>query len=81
MSNKEFPATVTMRFFFKIETGGMKIVSTQPAVFQGIVHSIPPGPGDVLTMISRPVQFHHEGEPEMKVGALKVAAVSFIPAK
>lgn len=77
VGNTEFPATATMRFFFRIETGGMRLVSELPAVFQGIIHSIPPAPGDVLTLISGPVEFHPEGEPDMKIGALKESNVAF----
>jgi hypothetical protein len=61
VGNAKFPATATMRFFLRLETGGMTLVSTKPAVFQGIVNSIPPGPGDSLALISGPVEFHEEG--------------------
>ena len=75
VGNTEFPATATMRFFFRMEFAGMTLVSEQPAVFQGIIHSIPPAPGDVLTLIS-PAEFHREGETEA-IGVLKESAVSF----
>lgn len=61
VGNTKFPATATMRFFLRLETGGVTLVSTKPAVFQGIVHSIPPAPGDTLSLISGPVRFHEEG--------------------
>ena len=61
VGNEEFPATATMRFFLRLETGGVTMVSTKPAVFQGIVHSIPPAPGDSLALISGPVSFYEEG--------------------
>jgi hypothetical protein len=50
-----------MRFFLRLETGGMTLVSTEPAVFQGVVRSIPPAPGDSLALISGPVRFHEQG--------------------
>jgi hypothetical protein len=75
VGNSEFPANATMRFFFQIQTGGLTLVSERPAVFQGIIHSIPPAAGDVLTL-SGPVDFHPQGESQ-NVGALKKAAVSF----
>lgn len=77
VGNTEFPATATMRFFFRMEVGGMTLLSEHPAVFQGIIHSIPPAAGDVLTLISGPVEFHQEGEPDLKIGALEESAVSF----
>ena len=61
IGNGKFPATATMRFFLRLETGGMTMVSTEPAVFQGVVRSIPPAPGDSLALISGPVRFHEEG--------------------
>ena len=61
MGNGKFPATATMRFFLRLETAGMTLVSTEPAVFQGIVRSIPPAPGDSLALISGPVRFYEEG--------------------
>lgn len=61
VGNTKFPATATMRFFLRLETGGLTLVSTKPAVFQGIVHSIPPAPGDSLALISGPIEFHEEG--------------------
>jgi hypothetical protein len=77
VGNEEFPATATMRFFFRIETGGMRLVSDRPAVFQGIIHSIPPAAGDVLTLIGDPVEFSLEGDPKAKLGTLKEASVAF----
>ena len=77
VGNSEFPATATMRFFFKIDAAGMTLVSDSPAVFQGIIHSIPPGPGDVMTLISGPVSFHPEGQPDQKIAALREASVNF----
>ncbi len=78
LGNKQFPATATMRFFLRLETNGLTLVSTQPAVFQGIIHSIPPGPGDKLTMISGPLKFHEEGGPSHVVmGTLNNSTVSF----
>jgi len=77
VGNKEFPATATMRFFLRIEIGGLKLVSDRPAVVQGIIHSVPPADGDVLTLIGDPVEFHQEGEPDLKVGTLKESKVSF----
>jgi hypothetical protein len=77
VGNTEFPATATMRFFFKMEIGGLKLISDRPAVVQGIIHSIPPSGGDVLTLIGEPVDFHQEGEPDLKVGTLKQSSVSF----
>jgi hypothetical protein len=61
MGNGKFPATATMRFYLRLETAGMTLVSAEPAVFQGVVRSIPPSPGDSLALISGPVRFHEEG--------------------
>ena len=78
LGNKKFPATATMRFFLRLETNGLTLVSTQPAVFQGIIHSIPPGSGDKLTLISGPVKFHAEGDPSRVVMAtLNTSTVAF----
>jgi hypothetical protein len=77
VGNKEFPATATMRFFFRMEIEGIMMVSDRPAVVQGIIHSVPPSPGDVLTLIGDPVEFHQEGNPDMKIGTLKKSTVSF----
>ena len=78
LENRQFPATATMRFFLRLETNGLTLVSTKPAVFQGIIHSIPPGPGDKLTLISGPVKFHEEGGPShVAMGTLNKSTVSF----
>ena len=78
LKNTQFPATATMRFFLRLETNGLTLVSTQPAVFQGNIHSIPPGPGDKLTLISGPLEFHEEGGPSHVVmGTLNKSTVSF----
>jgi len=77
VGNTEFPATATMRFFFRMETAGMRLVSDTPAVFQGIIHSVPPSPGDSLTLISGPVDFHPEGASGPVVATLKQATVDF----
>jgi hypothetical protein len=69
LGNKQLPATATMRFFLRLETNGLTLVSTQPAVFQGNIHSIPPGRGDRITLISGPVKFHVEGDPSRVVMA------------
>jgi hypothetical protein len=55
----------------------MRLVSDRPAVFQGIIHSIPPAAGDVLTLIGDPVEFSLEGDPKAKLGTLKEASVAF----
>ena len=77
VGNQEFPATATMRFFFRMEAGGMTLVSDKPAVFQGIITSIPPAAGDVLTLIGDPVEFHPETDPNLNVATLKKASVTF----
>lgn len=78
VGNAQFPATATMRFFLRLETGGLTLVSTEPAVFQGIVHSIPPAPGDSLALISGPVRFHEEGGNSLaKVATLNKSEVVY----
>jgi hypothetical protein len=78
LKDAEFPATATMRFFLRLETNGLTLVSSEPAVFQGIIHSIPPGYGDQLRLISGPVKFHEEGGPaDLVMGTLNRSTVSF----
>ena len=77
VDNKEFPATATMRFFFRIETQGIVLISDEPAVFEGKIHSIPPGPGDVLRLVSDPVSFHLQEMPGRAVGTLGQSIISF----
>jgi hypothetical protein len=76
VGNTEFPATATMRFFFRMDAAGMSLISDRPAVFQGIIHSVPPSPGDSLTLISGPVDFHPDGA-SSPVITLKAATVNF----
>ncbi|HYG62497.1 MAG TPA: hypothetical protein VEL74_07935, partial [Thermoanaerobaculia bacterium] len=78
VGNTKFPATATMRFFLRLETGGMTLVSTKPAVFQGIVNSIAPSPGDSLALISGPVEFYEEGgNPDVKMATLNKSRVVY----
>jgi hypothetical protein len=77
VGNAQFPATATMRFFLRLETGGMTLVSTEPAVFQGIINSIPPSPGDSLALISGPVRFQEEGGSRATVGTLNKSRVVY----
>jgi hypothetical protein len=78
VGNAKFPATATMRFFLRLETGGVTMVSTKPAVFQGIIHSIPPAPGDSFALINGPVLFHEEGgNSRATVGTLNKSKVVY----
>lgn len=78
VGNTKFPSTATMRFFLRLETGGMTMVSNQPAVFQGIIHSIPPAPGDSFALINGPVSFHEEGgNSRVTVGTLEKSKVVY----
>lgn len=77
VGNEQFPSTATMRFFLRLEVGGMTLVSTEPAVFQGIVRSIPPSPGDSLALISGPVSFQEEGGSPATVGTLNKSTVVY----
>jgi len=78
VGNAKFPSTATMRFFLRLETGGVTMVSTKPAVFQGIIHSIPPAPGDSFALINGPVIFHEEGgNTRVTVGTLDKSNVVY----
>ena len=74
---REFPATATMQFFFRIETQGIVLISDEPAVFEGTIHSIPPDSGDVLRLVSGPVSFHLQEMPGRTVGTLGHSVISF----
>jgi len=77
LGHNEFPATATMRFFFRIETQGIVLLSDEPAVFEGTIHSIPPGTGDELKLVSGPISFHMEGTIARTIGTLKQSTISF----
>ena len=82
VGNAKFPATATMRFFLRLETGGVTMVSTKPAVFQGLIHSIPPAPGDSFALINGPVVFHEEGgNTRTTVGTLNKSKVVYHESK
>jgi hypothetical protein len=78
VGNTRFPSTATMRFFLRLETGGVTMVSTKPAVFQGIIHSIPPAPGDSFALINGPLSFYEEGgNSRLTVGTLNKSNVIY----
>lgn len=76
IGRREFPAIATMRFYFRIKTQGTVLVSDEPAVFQGRIHSIPPAGGDVLTLVGA-VSFRRQNVPRLRMGTLKQSTVSF----
>ena len=77
LGRAEFPATATMRFFLKLNAGGVDLISDTPAVFRGTIHAIPPAPGDALTFAGEPVKYHPAAAPGITFATLKKATVSF----